>query len=282
MGGSRETKLTNHYLLTIVLASRNDSIFIKLFLTALKKLTKNSFKVIICDNGSDKINQFHLSKIVREFKNVHLFRLEAEAGNRGHGKTLDYLISIVDTKYCVVMDSDCIVLKKNWDEIMLKSLDEKIKIIGATASKQRSGNRIGAGDFPLPFLAMFEIDFYRSIKISCLPGDILLGQDTCWEWKTKIESNNYRGKTFVTKNTRDYIQGPFRDLTGVEEYYHEDILIAAHFGRGGSQGLAKFIKTNGKENIFFLIYLYVLWKIKWKIEIRKWSLISRKIIESQI
>ena len=47
---------------------------------------------------------------------------------------------------------------------MLKSLDEKIKIIGATASKQRSGNRIGAGDFPLPFLAMFEIG-YRSIKI---------------------------------------------------------------------------------------------------------------------
>ena len=110
----------------------------------------------------------------------------------------------------------------------------------------------------------------------------MLGQDTCWEWKTKIESNNYRGKTFVTKNTRDYNQGPFSDLTGVEEYYHEDILIAAHFGRGGSQGLAKFIKTNGKENIFFLIYLYVLWKIKWKIEIRKWSLISRKIIESQI
>ena len=273
--------MVENYILTAVLVSRNDSIFIKLFLIALKKLTKNKFKVIICDNGSDKKNQLLLSKIVSSFKNVHLIRMELEAGNKGHGKALDYLINNTDTKYCVVMDSDCIVLKNNWDEIMINSLCDSVKIIGATSPVKRKGNRIGAGDFPLPFLALFETNFYKSMNISCMPGDMSLGQDTCWEWKTKIEDNNYEGKTFTTLNTRDFDKGPFKRLTGVEEYYSNNDLIAAHFGRGGSQGLAKFIKVNGGENIIKLFYLNIFWKIKWIFEIYKWKLICNSIILNQ-
>ena len=277
--------MEKNYLLTVVCVSRNDSTFIKLFLIALKKLTKNNFKVIICNNGSDKKNHVSLTKIVSSFNNVQLinlsFQTELESTSIGHGKSLDYLISLTKTKYCVVMDSDCIVLKRNWDEIMINSLDDSIKIIGATSPRKRKGNRIGAGDFPLPFLALFETLFYKNLNISCMPGDRSLGEDTAWEWKTKIENNNYKGKIFTTLNTRDYDKGPFKRLTGIEEYYYDNTLIAAHFGRGGSQGLAKYIKISGSENIIKLFYYYLYWKVMWHIEIYKWKTISKNIIQNQ-
>ena len=172
-----------------------------------------------------------------------IFRQQTKPGSIAHAKALDLLIEQVDTKYTVVMDSDCVFLLKNWDEILINNIDDKTKIVGATSPENRTGNRIGGGSFPLPFAVLFETHIYKKLGISCLPGNTKKGQDTCWQWKTKFVESGFKGKTFITKNTRDFKKGPFAKLVGVEEYYlTENNLIASHFGRGSSKGAAKYFK----------------------------------------
>jgi hypothetical protein len=98
-------------------------------------------------------------------------------------------------------------------------------------------------DFPFQFAVLFETETYKRLGISCMPREVEKGEDTCWQWKPKFIQGGYEGKTLITKNTRDYKQGPFGDLVGVEEYYTDDgELIASHFGRGSSGGAAKYLK----------------------------------------
>jgi len=236
-------------LITVVSANYNDSIFKELMLYAFNKLTFNTFRVIFCDNGSNYKNIEILRKLDNNYDNLTvIYQNQSKAGSHGHGEALDKMIHMVDTEYTVVMDSDCTFLMKNWDEYILNEIDEKIKIIGTSSPPDRAGIRIGGGDFPLPFATLFETAIYKSLNISCKPGDVINGEDTCWEWKTKYNKNGYLGKTFITKNTRDYKDGPFGALTGIEEYYTDNgKLIASHFGRGSSGGLAKYTSKADKK-----------------------------------
>lgn len=218
-------------------------------LYAFCKLTFNSFRVIFVDNGSNQKNIVKLRNLEKKYDNlIVIYRKQSKAGSLGHGEALDKMVDMVDTDYTVVMDSDCTFLMKHWDELLLRELDDKIKIIGSTSPKNRAGNRIGGGNFPLPFATLFETETYKKLNISCIPGDIRKGEDTCWEWKTKFVKNGYLGKSFVTHNTRDFKDGPFGNLTGIEEYYTDSgELIASHFGRGASNGLVKYLSTENNK-----------------------------------
>lgn len=231
-------------LITVVTVNYNTSDFIELMLYALRKLTFNSYKVIICDNGYKDKDILRLVKIAKENKGVELiFRQQNGPASKAHSEALDVLIGMVNTKYTVTFDSDCTFLLKNWDKRLIEKIDDKVKVIGTTCPEGRCGQRIGAGAFPLPFAALFETDVYKKLGISCVAGNVKKGEDTCWQWKTKFAAGGYEGQIFITRNTRDFKKGPFRELTGIEEYYlDEDILIASHFGRGSSNGAAKYFK----------------------------------------
>lgn len=236
----------NRPLITALTVNFNHSELIELMLHAFQALTFNPYKVIICDNGSNKRHVLRLVDTVKHHKNVEvIFRQQDEErrGSISHGVALDILISLSDTKYTVIMDGDCTFLRKNWDEKLIALLDDKTKIVGTTSPINRAGVRIGAGVFPLPFATLFETQVYKKLNISCTSKDINKGEDTCWEWNIKYAAAGLRGKILITRNTRDYKDGPFGDLTGVEEYYTDDgQLIASHFGRGSSGGRAKYLQ----------------------------------------
>ena len=231
-------------LITVLTVNYNTAVFVELMLYALSKLTFNPYKVIICDNGSKKNDIINLNNIVQKNKNVEvIFRRQSVYGSTGHGEALDILIDMANTKYTAILDSDCTFLLKNWDEKLIKKIDNTTKIIGSTSPKNRAGNRIGAADFPLPFAVLFETKTYKALDIKCVCEDTKKGRDTCWQWKMKFTQKGYKGKTFITKNTRDFKNGPFADLTGIEEYYtDQEQLIASHFGRGTNSGAAKYFK----------------------------------------
>jgi len=237
--------IKHHVEITIITVNFNTSEFIKLMLFALKALTKNQFKVIICDNGSNANQLLTLIKTVQQYDNIELlFRQQSTSGSIAHAEALDILIKKVQTKYTVIMDSDCTFLLNYWDEFLIKQINETTKIIGSSSPLKRKGKRIGGGDFPLPFAVFFETCIYKKLNISCMPGDFSKGQDTCWEWRSKFTNNGYKGKVFITHNTRDFKYGPFEDLTGIEEYYLKpEMLIASHFGRGATGGGAKYFKN---------------------------------------
>lgn len=233
--------MQREYLISVLITNYNTLDFVKLSLYALKKLTKNKFKVLINDNGSDVRNLAGLEEMAKENDNVILNFRKSENSNASfaHSEALDILIKMADTKYTAVLDSDCVFLLKNWDEYLISRLNEKIKIAGSPLPKEKSG--LKPSNFPFQFAVLFETEVYKNLGISCMPRDISKGEDTCWEWKPKFINNGYKADIFVSKNTRDFKKGAFGHITGVSEYYiNRNELIASHFGRGSSGSTVKY------------------------------------------
>lgn len=268
------------YLITVLITNYNTLDFVKLSLHSLGKLTKNNYKVLINDNGSKSEDIDELKRIAREDENVFVNFRESwnKQASFAHAEALDILTKMVDTKYTVVLDSDCTFLLKDWDERLINRLDEKTKIIGSPLPKGRSG--LKPDNFPFQFAVMFETEIYKKLNISCMPRDISKGEDTCWEWKPKFINNGYKADIFVSKNTRDFKKGAFGKITGVSEYYLDGTnLVASHFGRGSSGSTVKYY-----DKWYFT--LPVVSKITKKYtavkEKKEWFKICNNIINKQI
>ena len=117
-------------LLSILITNYNTIDFLKLSLYAIKKLTKNDYVVLINDNGSNRHNIDELKKIESNGDAVINFRVsQQQTHSAAHGEALDILMSMVDTKYAAILDSDCLPLKKDWDEYLISKLSNPIKIL---------------------------------------------------------------------------------------------------------------------------------------------------------
>jgi len=233
----------NKELITILTVNYNTADFIDLMLYAFKKLTKNFYKVIICDNGSNDEELVKLAKVIRKYENIEvLFRVQSKVGSVGHAEAVDILIDKVNTRYTVVMDSDCTFLMNNWDEYLISKLNDKIKIVGTPRQPKNTSNKIIKkiyANFPAPYAVLFDTYIYRQLHISCMPGNIQEGKDTVWEWRGKFEQAGYGGYSFDMINTRFNINTLFQK-TLCAVYVDNNSLIASHFGRGSSGGNAKY------------------------------------------
>lgn len=264
--------------LTVLIVNYNTSDFVELSLYALKKLTKNKYKVLICDNGSKKHDKTKLKRICDKYRNVNLFfRQQTGSCGIGHGEALNILTRKINTKYGVFLDADATFLKKKWDEILIKQLNDKTKIIGAPPVK----NPIKSTDFPSLYVTFFNTNALKSLKIDMRPKDYRIGLDTGWEMREKFIKSNYKHKLLEVKNTREFKDGPFRDVI-CGEYYLKGYrnIFASHFGRGSTLGTAKYKNWN----IFLSLpgIKHIAREIRGRREKNKWLLICKKIISGEI
>ena len=262
-------------LLTVVIANYNTSDFIEMTLFAMAKLTKNKYKVIICDNGSRYRDKRKMKRIASKYSNVDLlFRNQSARGSMGHGEALNLLIEKMDTKYGVILDADATFLKYGWDTILLNQLDGNVKIVGCPPVK----NPIKPTDFPCVYATLFDVETFKSLKIDMRPKDYKIGLDTGWEMRKKFLENGYKCKNLEAKYTREYKEGPFKDLI-CTEYYLEgyDGVFASHFGRGATLGAAKYHK--GNKLLQFL--LFPLIKMKGYTEKKTWLDICKDVVERE-
>lgn len=264
--------------ITVLIVNYNSSAFTAINLYALKKLTKNEFKTIILDNGSPIKDYRALRQICSRYENCTLERRETELkGSIAHGDGLNYLFDKIDTLYFCIIDPDAIWLMKNWDEVLISRLNDKIKIIGTQAPL--GGKKYL--DFPIVFAALFETETFKKLSINCLPDNPQEGRDVCWELKPKYLAAGYNGEIMETKNTRTFKDGPFRNVICAEFYLKGfDNIFANHFGRGSSGGAAKYSKNVMKilslPGLRSLSIKYIGWR-----ETRQWIKIAKKIIDSQ-
>ncbi len=271
--------MSDQSLISILTVNYNTSDFINLMLYALQKLSKNTYKVYIMDNNSDIKDYEKLLSYAKNYDNVVIERNNTKlTGSQAHGTALDYLITKIDTPYFSVLDSDATWLIKNWDEILIKQLDSKTKVIGT----QAAGNK--HKDFPLMFCILFETKTFKDLNISFLPQEPINPlKDTGWQLREKYLTANYTGKIIELKNTRTYKKGPFRDLLCGEYYLDANYnqIFASHYGRGASLGANKYKNTKMKY-VYKLPFIgsYLL-KKKGKTEKQKWIDICRQIIDSQ-
>jgi glycosyltransferase involved in cell wall biosynthesis len=266
-------------LITVLITNYNTIDFIKLSLYSLEKLTKNSFKVIINDNGSNSYNIKELQKLEKEKAYLKVnYRISAyKEASFAHAEALDILINMVETEYFVVLDSDCVFLMKDWDQYCLEEIDEKVKIIGTQiASLKGTGHK--PDDFPFQFAVFFETETYKSLSINCMPENTT-DKDTCWQWKPKYLSAGIDCKLFYAKNTKEYKKGPFKSIYCAEYYTENEKLICNHFGRGSSGGAAKY---NNKWWFNIPLVSKIIRKYIGLREKKQWIGICKKIIGEQI
>ncbi|NTU98401.1 glycosyltransferase family 2 protein [Candidatus Falkowbacteria bacterium] len=266
------------YVSTILTVNFNSADFIGINLYSLKKLTKNPYKVIILDNGSDIADYEKLKAICSGYDNCFLERRETDLrGSIAHGDALNYLVKKVDTPYFSILDADAIWLKKDWDEILAKQMDEKVKIIGTQAPAGSPKYQ----DFPWLFALYLESESFSKLDVDCRPGTGI-ANDTCYQLKEKYLAAGYAGKNIEMRSTRTYKDGPFKDVI-CGEYYLDGSpeIFASHFGRGSTGGAAKY--NQGFKR--FLYHLPVIGQaflnFKGRQEKKAWLSICKSIIDNQ-
>lgn len=264
--------------LTVVTVNYNTSDFIDLMIDSLKVLTKTTYKMIICDNGSRRKDLKKIKALVDRNPNIDIiFRNQnSEPPSVAHATALDLLIKNIKTNYFVVMDADAVFLLKYWDEMLINQINERVKAVGTPLHK---GNHPKPTDFPLVFAVLYETATFKNLECSFLPkvDEMTNGKDTGWEIREKYHENNFNGKVVEARNTRNYQKGPFRSVV-CTEYYYKDKLLASHFARGASNGYAKY---HHKWYFKIPIVSRLIRKLVGKKEKRDWIQISRNIITSQ-
>lgn len=264
-------------LLTVCIVNFNSADFVANSLYCLKKLTKNKYKVFILDNGSNLEDFQKLKEIVKDYDNIFLERKETNLrGSIAHGTALNYLVSKVDSSYFSILDADATWLIKGWDEILIRKISDKIKVVGTEAA----GNK--PKDFPLMYAMLFETEAFRKMNIDFKTRDISKYEDTGHEMRVKYMGAGFQGTNITFKNTRLFKKGPFKDVI-CGEYYLEGYIhiFASHFGRGAMSGQWKYVKGCG---IFYRLpkigkYLRIL---KGKQEKKRWIKICKDIIDKQL
>jgi glycosyltransferase involved in cell wall biosynthesis len=266
-------------LISILITNYNTVEFVKLSLFAIEKLTYNSYQVLVNDNGSNENNITELKNLEnnKEYLKVNYRQSKYKETSFAHAEALDILIDMVDTKYFVVLDSDCVLLLKNWDQYCISELNETVKIIGTQiASLKGTGHK--PDDFPFQFAVFCETETYKKLNISCMPENTTT-KDTCWEWKPKYLDAGYTSKLFYAKNTKEYQDGPFKTVYCAEYYTDDNKLICNHFGRGSSGGTAKY---NNKWWFNIPLLSRFIRKYIGLQEKKEWISICKSIINRQV
>ena len=191
---------------------------------------------------------------------------------------MNILIDRIDTPYGAILDADATFLKSGWDEILINQLDDKVKIIGSSRGKHflmRPTDLLSSQIH----VVLFDIKIFKSLKVDMRPTNPQIGQDVGWEIGKFLESG-YKGKVLEIRSTREYKQGPFRNVI-CDEYYLKgyDDIFACHFGRGAGLGGPKY---KDWSKLLQLPYINkIARKIKGYRERREWLAICREIIEKQ-
>ncbi len=271
--------MDNNYLISVLITNYNTSDFLALSIYALKMLTKNSYKVLINDNGSKGKDIKKLKRLAQENNNVRInFRVcKDEPASLAHARALDILVGMSDTEYTAILDSDCTFLLKGWDEVLIRELSGGCKIVGTPHIKGRSG--LKPHDFPLQFAVMFETKAYKELNISCLPRDISRGEDTCWQWKSAFLEKGFKAKMFNAYSTRDFRGSLFNGVICTVYHTGAGALIASHFGRGSNNGVAKYYNHTWLSKIPFVSRMAM--RCRAAKEKKCWFEICRAVIRKQ-
>jgi glycosyltransferase involved in cell wall biosynthesis len=266
----------NKPLITILTVNYKTSDFIDLMLYAFEKLTKNSYKVIICDNYSTDKEMLKIAKVAQKYQDVELvFRKQTQFGSIGHAEAMDLLVSKVDTPYFVTMDADCTFLLNGWDELLISQLDDSIKVIGTTLPKGPENPK--PMDFPLVFAVLYETESFKKLNPSFMPDDIKKdkSKDTGWEIRERYLSAHFKSIVFDGENTRFVKTTEYGDMI-CAVYYYKDNLIASHFSRGSSDGIAKY---NNRWYFQIPLFSRILKRLKGMQERKSWIDISYNIVD---
>ena len=269
--------------ITILTVNFNTSHFIELMLFSFEKLTKRSWKMIICDNGSSKEDLSNLRAVAQKYPNVQIISRDqgSDQPSIAHGKSMDLLISKVDTPYFLLMDADCVFLRKFWDDDMVEIMERHSLTLMGTPSVF---NVLKPIEFPEVYATLFDTQKYKSLgSPSLCPDiawansdrkDILEPKDTGYLVHEACLKHNHNFHVFDAIYTKhNYIKSRYFSGIYCLEFFMKgaDEIMCSHFGRGSSEGAWKFADKKS----------FIPRKLRQKYQLSKWIRSAKKIILKQ-
>lgn len=207
--------------LTVVTVAENDKGTLDLMLSSVVRFTQPVPNIIICDNG----NNGDLGNKYAHMPNVKVIKFmpSLKGGSNRHGEALNKIVPMVKTKRTAIVESDCIVLRKGWDNMYEQEV---------VAAPKANLYHI--------FFVLFEthvlnkIDFRPGNKGNRSNRPYKAKEDVGWQMTQPINGSKLKLLEFVDcKSGRGQIfDGRFQS----DELWADGKAIVGHLGRGSNLG----------------------------------------------
>lgn len=240
----------------MVPCGKNSEEYFPFFLNSLESLSSGNHTLnFLLGINDSSVDQKIFDNIKSEY-DIRIFNcVTSSVGSVGHGECLDFLLSKVESEVGLMCDVDTVVLKKNWDDMLVQRLnsDEKNAMIGT--EYDRTNKKLM--NFPNAVFSMFKVKPFLDLGVTFNPmvsgktiiideknfeifgkkiGDEILldvGANVCYILKT----NGYDGIALPLKSPRCGDDCIFitNDMNG-EEHLLDSVPIISHVGRGSVRG----------------------------------------------
>lgn len=227
--------------LTVITVVENDKGLIDLMIKSVYKFTKETPKIIICDQGG---NGNLLDKYISD-PNITIIKNspKLKGGSNRHGEGLNKIFPMVNTKRTAIIESDCILLSYHWDKL---NLPDK-KMIAA-----KKGELAMHPFYHMCFLVFSTALLKFNKGIDFRPGTdrnrcnraYKMHEDVGWIIKEKVRPDEIKELIFIDCKSGN---GKFFDSSfQSDEIWNGEVPVLAHFGRGSNIG-GKSIKKGFKH-----------------------------------
>jgi len=217
--------LTNSTTICSVVYNDNKTNLFDLMVRSVLKYTQDAPQFIVCDNGMSDMGKYSGLNNFNIVKNI-----SSSKGSLQHGESLNKIISLSNTQYTAIIESDCVVLSNKWNSI------NNYKMMAALKAN---------GLYHVCFMVfetelLHKIDF-RPGKTNIINRSYQPQEDVGWRIAKFVSQNEIKTIDFVDcKSGKGKI---FDSGFQSDEYWLDGEPIAAHFGRG-SNLVGKAIKKN--------------------------------------
>jgi hypothetical protein len=239
-------------------AGSNSELYVNHLIYSIEKYTSDLVKRrYIIGVNSQNVDCVYIENIFKNLK-IEKYKIVKNIQRKkgisdGHGKCLDSILEEMTATYGVFLDSDVYMLSKDWDQLLIKEINDKNIIVGS--EYHPSDGKIV--NFPNVITCLFDVKKFKDMKISFVPkmtiitankkdsyyygvteGDKVFLDTGCHIAKD-IKSAGYTGTTLkiVSPRYSDTIADMkfMKENMRGEEYQLKGIPISTHIGRSSSR-----------------------------------------------
>lgn len=220
--------------LTVISVVENDPGLLELMLASVCRFTHPVPKFIICDNTNGS-NEERIKKANTVGADIEIVNNapSMSGGSMRHGHGLNRIFPLVKTTRTAIIESDCIVLKNDWDKLDMPTY----KMLAALKGKQA-----GQPFYHICFMVFSTGILKHGNIVDFMPGQesnrfnrtFKPWEDVGWQIRNKVRDDQVKLLTFI-----DCKSGSGRIFSKdfqSDEFWLDNEPIVAHFGRGSNLG----------------------------------------------
>ena len=221
---SRHSEYSDLTVITVAAHDR-DSGLLHYMIRSVFKFTDLPPRIIISDNGHNGplAEMYDDNKYISVVKNAELHK----NASMSHGSGLNKAFALVETDRTAIIESDCVVLNKGWDDTADCLMSGAVK----TQFLDKFGFR---AYFPL-FLVFSTSAMKKDGDIDFMPesgGKSKVGRDTGWQIYKKVSEEEVSPLEVVKCTDEKCMYFDRKFVPNALELWKDGIPIVAHVGRG--------------------------------------------------